>query len=59
MAVTKGANPYVDAKRMAKHAAWLAKSEAEKEEFTTISPDDDDFFPYRQIDVPQKPGHCW
>ena len=32
---------YFDAKRMAKHADWLAKSEAEKEEFATVSPDGD------------------
>ena len=35
---------YFDAKRMAKHADWLAKSEAEKEEFATISPDGDGVF---------------
>ena len=31
----------IDAKRMAKHAVWLAKSKAEKEEFATVSPDGD------------------
>ena len=30
---------YIDTKRVAKHAVWQAKSEAEKEEFATISPD--------------------
>ena len=30
---------YNDAKRMAKHAAWLAKSGAEKDKFATVSPD--------------------
>ena len=35
---------YIDAKRMAEHAFWLAKSEAEKEEFTTVSPDGDGVF---------------
>ena len=29
----------IDAKHMAKHSLWLAKSEAEKEEFATVSPD--------------------
>ena len=35
---------YMDAKRVAKHAVWLAKSEAEKEEFATVSPDGDNVF---------------
>ena len=33
-----------DAKRMAKHAIWLLKSEAEKEEFPMVSPDGDGVF---------------
>ena len=28
---------YIDAECLAKHAIWLAKSEAEKEGFTTVS----------------------
>ena len=32
------------AKCMAKHIIWLAQSEAEKEEFATISPDDNGVF---------------
>ena len=35
---------YIDAKRVAKYVIWLAKSEAEKEEFATVSPDDDGVF---------------
>ena len=35
---------YIDAKQVAKHAVWLAKSETEKEEFVTVSPDSDDVF---------------
>ena len=35
---------YIDAKRMAKHAVWLAKSEVEKEKFTIVSPDGDGVF---------------
>ena len=35
---------YIDAKHMAKHAVWLAKSEVEKEEFTVVSPDGDGVF---------------
>ena len=35
---------YIDAKRMAKHAIWLAKSEAEKEEFATVSQEGDGIF---------------
>ena len=45
MAEAKGAkSAYIDAKHVAKHAVWLAKSEAEKEEFTTVSPDGDGVF---------------
>ena len=29
---------------MVKHAVWLAKTEAEKEEFTAVSPDSDGVF---------------
>ena len=32
---------YIDAIHMAKHAVWLAKSEAETEEFATVSLDGD------------------
>ena len=35
---------YIDANHMAKHAIWLAKSGAKKEEFTTVSPDRDGIF---------------
>ena len=35
---------YTDAKRVAKHAVWLAKSEVEKEEYAPVSPDDDSVF---------------
>ena len=35
---------YTDAKRVAKHAVWLAKSEVEKEECVTVSPDGDGVF---------------
>jgi hypothetical protein len=35
---------YNDAKRVAKHVVWLAKSEAEKEEFANISPSGDGVF---------------
>ena len=35
---------YSDAKRVAKHAIWLAKSEAKKDEFATVSLDDDGGF---------------
>ena len=38
---------YKNAKHVAKHAVWLAKSEAEKEEFTTVSPDGDGVLPNR------------
>ena len=31
---------YIDTKCMAKPVVWLAKSEVEKEEFTTASPDE-------------------
>ena len=35
---------YIDAKRVAKHAIWLAMSEAEKEEFAPVSPVGDGVF---------------
>ena len=35
---------YNAAKRVAKHVVWLAKSEAEKEEFATVSPNGDGVF---------------
>ena len=35
---------YNEAKRIAKHVVWLAKSEAEKEEFANISPSGDGVF---------------
>ena len=35
---------YIDVKHVAKHAGWLAKSEAEKGEFATLSPDGDSVF---------------
>ena len=41
---TRAKTAYIDAKHMAKYDVWLAKSEAEKEEFTTVSPDDDGVF---------------
>ena len=45
MVEAKGANTiYINAKHVAKHAVWLAKSEAEKEEFATVSPDGDGVF---------------
>ena len=31
---------YIDVNHVAKHAAWLAKSEVKKEKFATVSPDD-------------------
>ena len=34
----------MNAKGLAKHAVWLAKSEAEQEEFNTVSPDGDGVF---------------
>ena len=34
---------YIDAKCLANHSVWLAKSEAEKEEFATVFPDGDVF----------------
>ena len=37
----EGENAYTDTKHVSKHAVWLAKSEAEKEESTTVSPDGD------------------
>ena len=41
-AEAKGAKTaYIDAKLVAKHDAWLAKSEAKKEVFATVSPDCD------------------
>ena len=41
----KGAKTaYIDTKHVAKHAVWLAKSEAEKEIFATIFPDGDGVF---------------
>ena len=41
----KGAKTaYIDTKHVAKHAVWLAKSEAEKEVFATIFPDGDGVF---------------
>ena len=39
-----GKSAYIDAKCMAKHTIWLAKSEAEKEEFATVTPDGDGVF---------------
>ena len=49
-AEAKGAKTaYTDAKR--KHAIWLAKSEVEKEELSTVSPDDDVVFCFiKQMD---------
>ena len=45
MAEAKGAKTaYIDAKRMAKCAVWLARSEAEKEELATVFPDGDGVF---------------
>ena len=45
MTEAKGAKTaYIDAKHMAKHTIWLAKSEAEKEVFATIFPDGDGVF---------------
>ena len=42
---------YDSAKRVAKHVVWLAKSEAEKEEFSKISPNGDGVFRIaKQID---------
>ena len=35
---------YKNAKSMAKHAVWLAKAEAEEEEFATVSPNGDGVF---------------
>ena len=35
---------YIDTKSVAKHAVWLAKSEAEKEQFATASPDGNGVF---------------
>ena len=35
---------YIDVKYMAKHAVWLAKSEAEKKEFILVAPDGDGVF---------------
>ena len=44
-AEVKGAKTaYIDNKHVAKHAAWLAKSEAEKEVFSTIFPNGDGVF---------------
>ena len=44
-AEVKGAKTaYIDTKHVAKHAVWLAKSEAEKEVFGTIFPDGDGVF---------------
>ena len=41
----KGAkNAYIDTKHVAKHAVWLAKSEAEKEVFAAIFPHGDGVF---------------
>ena len=41
----KGAKTaYIDTKHVAKHAVWLAKSEAEKEVFAAIFPDGDGVF---------------
>ena len=41
----------MDAKRMAKHMVWLAKSKAEKEEFATLSPNGNGVFQTaRQMD---------
>ena len=41
----KGAiTAYIDTKHVAKHAVWLAKSEAEKEVFAAIFPDGDGVF---------------
>ena len=58
-AEAKGAKTaYIDAKHVAKHAVWLAKSEAEKEVFATIFPEGDGVFPYCQADGPHKPGRC-
>ena len=49
---------YIDAKRMAKRAVWLAKFEAEIEEFATVSPDGDDVFCIaKQMD--HTPECCW
>ena len=36
-----GKTAYIDNECVAKHTVWLAKSEAEKEEFTTVSPGGD------------------
>ena len=45
MAVAKEAETvYKNPKHLAKHAVWLAKSEAEKEEFATVSLDGDGVF---------------
>lgn len=35
---------YINAKRVAKHVVWMAKSEAEKEEFANISPNGEGVF---------------
>ena len=44
-------NAYIDAKHMAKRVVWLAKSEAEIEEFATVSPDGDGVFCFaKQMD---------
>ena len=42
---------HIDARRVPKYAAWMGKSEAEKEEFTTISPNGDGVFRFtKQMD---------
>ena len=42
---TKETKPtYIDAKSVAKHTVWLAKSKAEKKESATVSPDGDGVF---------------
>ena len=42
--VKRAKTAYIDTKHVAKHAVWLAKSEAEKEVFATIFPDGDGIF---------------
>ena len=56
-AEAKGAKTaYINTKHVAKHAVWLAKSEAEKKVFATKFPDGDG--PYCQTTGPHKPGCC-
>ena len=50
---------YIDTKHVAKHTVWLARSEAEKEEFATVSLNVYVMVsPYHQTDESHKPG-CW